>query len=137
MDFFQTLCIVTGKVKSSGCSGIDGWHACRYDLNDCSAPQMATMIEFEENFVATFRATAAQASKSSSGFLYSCHNHVAGDSPLFDRIVSENASMRSAVDAWWDGGAAGPGGYHTSPCMWKPAGIERKCNPTCYKDGLV
>ena len=61
---------------------------------------MAQMVAFEQAFVRTFRASAAaaaHASPGSSGFLYSCHNHVAGDSPLFSEVVVGNRTMGAAV----------------------------------------
>jgi hypothetical protein len=107
MDFFQTLCIVAGRVRSSGCDGIAGWHACRYDLNNCSASQMAVMVGFERDYVAAFRASLGTARRSQlgsqhSGFLYSCHNHCAADSVLFDRISVGGVVVRDAVTQFWD-----------------------------------
>ena len=100
MDSYQTQCILAGRVKNSGCDAILGWEACRRDLNACNASQMAQMVAFEQAFVRTFRASAAaaaHASPGSSGFLYSCHNHVAGDSPLFSEVVVGNRAMSAAV----------------------------------------
>ena len=87
MDSFQTSCILAGRVRSSGCAPIAGWEACRANLNNCSGEQMAQMIAFERDWLSTFAAAAsaqrrraARANASASGaFLYSCHNHVAGD----------------------------------------------------------
>ena len=147
MDFFQTLCILTGKVHSSGCLGIPGWHDCRYNLNNCTATQMDTMLAFERAFIRTFRASAAavttQSQPGTSSFIYSCHNHVAGDSPLFQRIIVANLSMAAAVQAWWGEeraaeppNQAGGSGLTDVPCLWHRTGADRRCNPTCYKTGL-
>ena len=154
LDQFQTLCILAGKVKSSGCSGIDGWEACRTNLTDCSDVQMNIMVQYEKDFLRLFAASFAAANGSGSGvagrhgaFIYSCHNHCAGDSVLYNRITVANKTMMQAVEEWWHGGssnAVGPNGgiKHTAqldtayaaPCVWHTAEGHRKCNPTCYKN---
>ena len=63
MHYFQTPCILTGRVRSSGCTPIDGpWEVCRHDLNNCSAGQMEQMIAFEKDFITTFKAFAGNLS---------------------------------------------------------------------------
>ena len=144
MDFFQTLCILTGRVKSSGCDAIPGWESCRQNLNACTAPQMEKMIGFEEDFLARFKGVAARSSAASGAFLYSCHNHCAGDSALFGRVTVGGRTMSSELVRWWDGGAtngssAALGFSYDAPCIWLASGAERRCNPTCYKagDGVI
>ena len=153
MDYFQTLCILAGRVRTSGCTPIAGWEACRLDLNNCSAGQIAQMISFEEDFISTFKSSAAKASAASGAFLYSCHNHVAGDSVLFDRVTVAGRTMSEALSEWWGfesavrAGAAGEeherrrrrrgfGESFAEPCLWRASGAERRCNPTCYKKGI-
>ena len=146
MDLFQTLCILTGKVYSGGCSGIAGWHDCRFDLNNCSALQMAAMRGFEVDFIKTFGVSLEAAQRKQpelghSGFLYSCHNHCAADSVLFDRITVAGVTVQAAVTTWWDGAqpaaaaAAAAQPVVQPPCLWAAAGTERRCNPTCYSPG--
>ena len=140
MDFFQTLCILTGRVKSSGCDAIPGWESCRQNLNACTAPQMEKMIGFEEDFLARFKGVAARSSAASGAFLYSCHNHCAGDSALFGRVTVGGRTMSSELVRWWDGGAtngssAALGFSYDAPCIWLASGAERRCNPTCYRPG--
>ena len=140
MDFFQTLCILTGRVKSSGCDAIPGWESCRQNLNACTAPQMEKMIGFEEDFLARFKGVAARSSAASGAFLYSCHNHCAGDSALFGRVTVGGRTMSSELVRWWDGGAtngssAALGFSYDAPCIWLASGAERRCNPTCYTAG--
>ena len=132
MDYYQTLCILTGKVMSTGCTAIKGWEACRADLNQCSATQMEAMVRFERDFIRKFGASMAAASAEAGAFLYSCHNHVAGGSPLFTRILVGGDDMSTALSGWWDGRR---GKAYTSPCIWSSNGPIRRCNPTCLKPG--
>ena len=146
MDYFQTSCILAGRVRSSGCVPIPGWEACRLNLNNCSDQQMSQMIAFERDFITAFRKSAERAIATSGAFLYSCHNHVAGDSELFNRVAVAGQTMSDALREWW-ADSAGAAREHSNtktalvnsfadPCVWYPSGAERRCNPTCYRQGL-
>ena len=107
-------------------------------------PAISLLTGFEEDFLATFKGVAARSSAASGAFLYSCHNHCAGDSALFGRVTVGGRTMSSELVRWWDGGAtngssAALGFSYDAPCIWLASGAERRCNPTCYKagDGVI
>lgn len=146
LDQFQTLCILTGTVKSSGCSAIPGWEACRRNLTECTESQMSVMVQYEKDFLRTFAASFVASASGNGAFLYSCHNHCAGDSDLYNRIAVADQTMMQKVEGWWHRTSASASssnaslweageryGYAT-PCLWNTADGHRKCNPTCYKD---
>jgi hypothetical protein len=137
LDSWQTGCIYTAEpvphnsTANGQCSSAPGWHDCAGDPEKCNSAQMATMNQYEVDFMSKMKAAGpTYAAKGNGAFIHSCHTHCEAQSGAFNTFKVNGVSIQQAVSKWW-AGDGDDAAQNYEPCQYHTDSTPHKCNPTC------
>jgi len=123
------------KAGNPNCTASPGFvNGTEHQLVDCTPTQRQDVAQYQSDFLRDLQASAAFSRPGNGGFIESCIEHVAGQTPFYNVIKNEKSglTMQQALTKWWNSGFAEPAAKHwVMPCTLQVTGPFGQCNPTC------
>ena len=100
-------------------------------MSNCSVSELATLAQYERDFMTDVQSSPAFRRAGSGGFIESCVEHCLGMAGGWNVVTQNNVTMQQAMSAWWDApdGAPAEGHWHL-PCDVRSSS-PGQCNPSC------